>query len=78
MNKDKYLSSLVLRVRIIWVTLLRFLLEGLDRTEHMSFLSGQNRTPKFAGPVLPDRTKSGPRLFPSTYYLRVINSIQKR
>ena len=25
---------------------------------HMSFLNGQDRTPKFAGRVLPDRTKS--------------------
>ena len=32
---------------------------GLDRTEHMSFLTGQDRTPKFAGQVLPDRTESG-------------------
>ena len=43
-----------------------FLILGLDRTEHMSFLSGQDRTPKLAGHVLPDRTKSGPRLFLST------------
>ena len=33
---------------------------GLNRTGHMSFLTGQDRTPKFAGQVLPDRTK--PRL----------------
>ena len=32
---------------------------GLDRTGHMSFLTGQDRTPKFAGQVLPDRTESG-------------------
>ena len=32
---------------------------GLDRTGHMSFLTGQDRTPKFAGQVLPNRTKSG-------------------
>ena len=32
---------------------------GLDRTGHMSFLTGQDRTPKFAGQVLPDQTKSG-------------------
>ena len=32
---------------------------GLDRTEHMSFLTGQDRTLKFAGQVLPDRTESG-------------------
>ena len=31
---------------------------GLDRTGHMSFLTGQDRTPKFAGQVLPDRTES--------------------
>ena len=31
---------------------------GLDRTGNMSFLTGQDRTPKFAGHVLPDRTKS--------------------
>ena len=29
---------------------------GLDRTGPMSFLTGQDRTPKFAGQVLPDRT----------------------
>ena len=32
---------------------------GLDRTGNMSFLTGQDRTPKFAGRVLPDRTESG-------------------
>ena len=32
---------------------------GLDRTGHMSFLTGQDRTPKFGGQVLPDRTESG-------------------
>ena len=32
---------------------------GFDRTGHMSFLTGQDRTPKFAGQVLPDRTESG-------------------
>ena len=32
---------------------------GLNRTGHMSVQSGQDRTPKFAGRVLPDRTKSG-------------------
>ena len=32
---------------------------GLNRTGHMSFFTGQDRTPKFAGQVLPDRTKSG-------------------
>ena len=32
---------------------------GLDRTGHMSFLTGQDRTPKFAGQVLPDWTESG-------------------
>ena len=32
---------------------------GLDRTAHMSFLTGQDRTLKFAGQVLPDQTESG-------------------
>ena len=32
---------------------------GLNRTGHMSFLTGQDRTPKFAGQVLPDWTESG-------------------
>ena len=32
---------------------------GLNWTGHMSFLTGQDRTPKFAGQVLPDRTESG-------------------
>ena len=31
---------------------------GLNPTGHMSFLTGQDRTPKFAGRVTPDRTKS--------------------
>ena len=32
---------------------------GLNRTGHMSFLTGQDRTLKFAGQVLQDRTESG-------------------
>ena len=32
---------------------------GLNRIGHMSFLTGQDRTPKFAGQVLADRTESG-------------------
>ena len=32
---------------------------GLNQTGHMSFLTRQDRTHKFAGQVLPDRTKSG-------------------
>jgi hypothetical protein len=40
---------------------------GLNRTGHMRFLSGQDRTPKFAGQVLPDRTESG--LIFLTFYL---------
>ena len=32
---------------------------GLDRTWHMSFMTGQDRTLKFAGRVLPGRTDSG-------------------
>jgi hypothetical protein len=32
---------------------------GLNRTGHMSFLTGQDRTPKLAGQLLPDRTESG-------------------
>ena len=32
---------------------------GLNRDGHISFLTGQIRTPKFAGQVLPDRTESG-------------------
>ena len=31
---------------------------GLNRTGHMSFLTGQDRTPKFAEQDLPDQTKS--------------------
>jgi hypothetical protein len=30
---------------------------GLNRTGHMSFLTGPDRTPKFSGQVLPDRTE---------------------
>ena len=36
---------------------------GLNRTGHMSVQPGQDRTPKFAGSVLPDRTKSGHMVF---------------
>jgi hypothetical protein len=32
---------------------------GLNRIGHMSFLTEQDRTPKFAGQVLPDQTESG-------------------
>ena len=31
---------------------------GLNRTGHMSFLTRQDRTPKFAGQVLPNWTES--------------------
>ena len=40
---------------------------GLNRTGHMSFLTGHDQTPKFAGQVLPDRTESG--LIFLTFYL---------
>ena len=40
---------------------------GLNWIGHMSFLTGQDRTPKFAGQVLPDRTESG--LMFLTFYL---------
>ena len=45
---------------------------GLDRTGHMSFLTGQDRAPKIAGQVLPDRTESGLiflNIFPTDYRL---------
>ena len=32
---------------------------GLNRTGHMSVQPGQDRTPKIAGRVLPDRTSTG-------------------
>ena len=38
----------------------------LNRTEHMSFLTGQDRTPQFAGQVLPDQTEYG-LLFPKNF-----------
>ena len=50
---------------------------GLNRTGHMSVQPGQNRTPKFAGRVLPDRTSTGPILLISAY-VWVINSNSKR
>ena len=50
---------------------------GLNRTGHMSVQPGQDRTPKIAGRVLPDRTKSGHIFFPSTYQVWVINLIKK-
>ena len=44
---------------------------GLNQTGHMNFLTGQDRTPKFAGQVLPDWTESGlnPDLYCWTFYL---------
>ena len=41
------------------ITQLDYLQLGLNRTGHMSFLTGQDLTPKFAGQVLPDQTESG-------------------
>ena len=35
------------------------LMLGLNQTGFLSFLTGQDWTPKFAGQVLPDRTESG-------------------
>ena len=40
---------------------------GLDQIGHMSFLTGQDRTPKFSGQFLPDRTKSGLPNLPDLY-----------
>ena len=48
---------------------------GLDRTGHMSFLTGQDRTPKFAGQILPDRTESGLislNILPTNYRLLLL------
>ena len=63
-------------------------LEGLDRTWHMSFMTGQDRTPKFAGRVLPDRTESGPiflmiygpliRIIGTNLVLKVLNYDQSK
>ena len=44
---------------------------GLNQTGHMSFLTGQNRTPKFSGQVLPDRTEFELKNF--TYQVWLIN-----
>ena len=54
-RREGYVSSLPLRYSLhtIYIPL------GLDWTGHMSFLTGQDQTPKFAGQVLPDRTESG-------------------
>jgi hypothetical protein len=43
----------------VWAALGHLGSLGLNRTGHMSLLTGQDRTPKFAGRVLPDQTKSG-------------------
>ena len=48
---------------------------GIDRTGHMSFLTGQDQTPKFAGQVLPDRTESGQissNILPTKYGLSIL------
>ena len=49
---------------------------GLDQTEHMSFLTGQDRTHKVAGQVLPDWTESGLILLNilPMYQVQIINS----
>ena len=57
-NNVKF-SSLLQAVIIITREWLYTFVVGLDRTGHMSFMTGQDRTPKFAGRILPDRTKSG-------------------
>jgi hypothetical protein len=48
----------------------------LDRTGHMSVLTtGQDRTPTFAGQVLPDRTESGLiflNILPTKYRLSIL------
>jgi hypothetical protein len=47
----------------------------LNRTWHMGFLTGQDRTPKFAGQVLPDRTESRTNIFnilPNMYGLSIL------
>ena len=56
------------------VTSLKRDMVGLNRTGHMSVQPGQDRTPKFAGRVLPDRTSTGPILlskFVRTYGLSI-------
>ena len=48
---------------------------GLNRTGQMSFLTGQDRTPKFAGQVPPDRTESGLislNILPTKYGLSIL------
>ena len=48
---------------------------GLNRTGHMSFLTGQDRTPKFAEQVLPDWTESGLiflNILPTNYRLLLL------
>ena len=52
-----------------------FCVVELNRTGHMSFLTRQDRTPKFAGQVLPDRSESGPIFFnilPNKYWLSIL------
>ena len=51
----------------VLISIMGTLKSGLNRTEHISFLTGQDRTPKFAGQVLPDRSESG--LIFLTFYL---------
>ena len=48
---------------------------GLNRTGHMSFLTGQNRTPKFAKQDLPDWTESRViflNILPTKYRLSIL------
>ena len=43
----------------IWQNIFSLYGLGLNRTGHMSFLTGQDQTPKFAGQVRPGQTVSG-------------------
>jgi hypothetical protein len=53
--------------KAVLCSLLSYILVGLNWTGHMSFLTGQDRTPKFAGQVVLDRSESG--LIFLTFYL---------
>ena len=50
-------ASEIVEISILFLTFLSNFKQnvvGLDRTGHMSFLTGLNRTPEFAGQVPPD------------------------
>ena len=74
-KKENFIVLLWYCKVIVYKSCAELFLLGLDRTGHMSFLTGQVRTPKFAGQVLPDQTVSGLifwNILPTKYKLSIL------